>query len=381
MNLNPEIARIRFFTDIHGSNTCFRKFLNLSKESTEANAKSVQPNVLVIGADITGKQIIPIVEVNNNLFSVKIGGTAEKVRKLDLPDLEKRLADVGYYPYVCNETEYKSLLCNDWKKREIFDKLAKERLEEWVKLANERLPPSEVCQVIINAGNDDPFFVDKILAKCPKLVRPEGKLIDLPGNIKLLSTGYSTKTPWNCPRDITEEELAKKIDRMTSKLKPGARVIFNFHCPPYNTALDLANEIDPVTFKPVAGNNKVPVGSTAVKKAIEVWQPLVSLHGHIHEVHAKQLIGKTLCYNPGTDYKNGKLQGVFLQINDGKVEIESLTQERYSAERETSNHKIVNKIMTMVPGFGKVLEENEIEKKLDALQKQVSEISEKQEKK
>ncbi|MDB5004399.1 MAG: hypothetical protein JWQ34_2624 [Mucilaginibacter sp.] len=368
MDLSQEKARIWFFTDIHGSNACFRKLLNLP-------ATSAKPNVIIVGADITGKQIIPIVEASNKRFSLKVGGITEKIKQSDLSTWETKLGDIGYYPYVCSQNEYNSLILSEDKQREIFDLLAKKRLEEWIALANQKLPGIEECQFIINAGNDDPFFVDALLDGCPKFIRPEGKVLDLPGNLKLLSTGYSSITPWKCPRDITEEAMAEKINEMTSQLKPGDKFIFNFHCPPYNTSLDEANEIDVKTFKPLPGR-KTHAGSKAVKAAIEVWKPMVGLHGHIHEVRAKQMIGDTLCFNPGTDYKSGKLQGVFLQMDANGIELDRLTEERDPPAKEGINKQDIKKALSNIPGVGKLFEEKLSRKEIEGVEAKVEQILE-----
>jgi len=242
------------------------------------------------------------------------------------------------------------------KCRELFDKLIKERLEEWVRLADAKLPSRDICKVIVNLGNDDPFFADAILDSSSKLIRPEGKVIDLPAGLKLLSTGYSTKTPWKCPRDITEAELTRIISSMTQQLKTGDKLIFNFHCPPVNSSLDLAYGIDPITLRPMAGlgsNPTINVGSYEVRKAIEFWQPVASLHGHIHEVHAKEYIKNTLCFNPGTDYQHGKLQGAFLQINSqGVIEYETLTKEMQNSVQPAVSNNMLKAFLSSLPGIG-----------------------------
>jgi Icc-related predicted phosphoesterase len=60
------------------------------------------------------------------------------------------------------------------------------------------------------------------------------------------------------------------------------KTIFNFHCPPYASNLDDVPEIDENLNVLNAGHSLVPVGSTAVRRLIEEYQPLLSLHGHIH---------------------------------------------------------------------------------------------------
>jgi Icc-related predicted phosphoesterase len=62
-----------------------------------------------------------------------------------------------------------------------------------------------------------------------------------------------------------------------------------------------------------------PVGSTAVRAAIEEHQPLLSLHGHIHESGGAVRIGRTLAINAGSEYGEGVLRGVLVTVGGGKV--------------------------------------------------------------
>jgi hypothetical protein len=61
------------------------------------------------------------------------------------------------------------------------------------------------------------------------------------------------------------------------------------------------------------------MGSTAVLNAIEKHQPLLGLHGHIHESRAIQQIGRTLCINPGSQYTKGILGGVVIFFKKDRI--------------------------------------------------------------
>jgi uncharacterized protein len=359
--MQDSVAKIWYITDIHGSNKIFRKFLNLPKNANK-------PNVIIIGADLTGKQIVPLID--NNEHSFYLG--KELKSKNELLDVKKRLSDLGFYPFECTESEYKKFE-NEKYKEQKFKQLAKERLIEWVNLIETKLDDLKDCMVIINAGNDDPLWVDKILDKSTKVIRPEGKIIELPAGLKLLSTGYSNLTPWGCPRDISEEKLYEKVTKMTSQLKENDKIIFNFHCPPFNTSLDLAQNIDKATLHKKTGK-QIHVGSTAIRKAIEVWQPIVSLHGHIHEVYTKERIGNTICYNPGSNYSKGDLQSVFLKIDsNGKIEYESLVQEKNDQSEDT----FITRIISLIPYVGNAYREYKSGKKQDEILASVKEINNK----
>jgi Icc-related predicted phosphoesterase len=357
-------ARIWFFTDLHGSTECFRKFLN-----TVGNEN--RPNVLLIGGDITGKKVVPIVLDQFGGCSTQVQGKQLRFPSARLPVVASAFEDVGSYAYACEEKDYRQFLFDEDFNRVVRHRLKRERLREWVKLADEKLPPPDVCQVIVNLGNDDSLDLDDILDTSHRMVRPEGKVLDLPCGLKLVSSGYSNITPWKCPRDVEEKELKTRIAAMTRCLAGDdlERIVFNFHCPPKNTSLDLAIKIDPLTLQPQAGfkgTQREHVGSSAVREAIEIWQPLVSLHGHIHESPGRDTIGRSICLNPGTDYQTGHLQGVFLQINAaGKVEVELNTHE--TAPDHPHSRSLLHAILSLIPIVGDAVRDVLTHKKLDEL--------------
>jgi hypothetical protein len=112
---------------------------------------------------------------------------------------------------------------------------------------------------------------------------------------------------------------------MTSKLKDPRNAVFNIHVPPYKSNLDEAPELDKDLRPKMAGQSLKPVGSTAVRKAIEHTQPLLGLHGHIHEGRGTSRIGKTLCINPGSMYEQGTLLGAIVVLGKNKIENYVLT--------------------------------------------------------
>jgi len=61
------------------------------------------------------------------------------------------------------------------------------------------------------------------------------------------------------------------------------------------------------------------VGSTAVRQLIEEFQPLLALHGHIHESRGINRIGRTVVINPGSDYSSGRLEGCIVDLTADDV--------------------------------------------------------------
>jgi Icc-related predicted phosphoesterase len=304
-------TRIFFSTDIHGSERCFLKFINAGKH--------YNANVLVLGGDITGKMLVPIVERDGKWEAEYMGTRLQLASKSQLEDLVKNMSVAGGYPYYTDQSGFEELAGDRCKLESLFESSMAERMQKWIVIADQRLKGTGIS-CFINAGNDDSHVVDHIIKKSSHVVMPEGVVVTLDERHEMISTGYANITPWNCPRDVPEEMLEKKIDEMVSKVKNIRSCIFNFHCPPHGTPIDLAPRLDenlrPV-IAPGGGLEMIHAGSAAVRKAIEKYQPLLGLHGHIHESKGFVKLGKTVCINPGSEYSEGILRGVIVDLEDG----------------------------------------------------------------
>jgi Icc-related predicted phosphoesterase len=201
----------------------------------------------------------------------------------------------------------------------LFARLLTERVEEWVKMADERLAGQNV-RCLISAGNDDLFEVDEVLKSSKTIEALDGEIVDLDG-FEMLGLGYSNMTPWDCPRDITEEQLAAKIDALAGGIQRMDQAVFCIHVPPYDSGLDAAPELTQdmsMVLDPIGQPNMVPVGSTAVREAILKYQPMLGLHGHIHESRGVRQLGRTTLVNPGSEYAEGILHGAVFELESGK---------------------------------------------------------------
>jgi len=304
-------TRIFFATDIHGSEKCFIKFINAGR--------FYKANVLILGGDLTGKMLIPVVQRSDGSYSARFLGADHIVKTGgELESLEKRIRDVGYYPYRTDRDELELIEAEPSRLENVFDQLMRESIEKWVNVASERLKNTGV-RCFISAGNDDKHSIDPILEASDYAVYPEGKVFSIDDHHEMISCGYSNMTPWRCPRDITEEELERKIDDMAVKVNAMENCIFNLHCPPYGTTIDQAPKLDE-EMKPIMtpGGNPmmVPVGSRAVRQAVERYQPKLGLHGHIHESKGTFKIGRTLCINPSSEYTEGILKGFLADLTE-----------------------------------------------------------------
>jgi len=276
-------------------------------------------NVLVLGGDITAKGFIALIQQPDGKYKTNFRGkelvaSSEK----ELESLEKEIRFRGLYTYRTTPQELPKFE-TEARREELVLHLALEQVERWMRIADERLEGTGI-RLFLTAGNDDPFEIDPIISKARCAIDVEGKTIQLDEDHEMISTGYGNITPWKCARDVSEEELAKKIEAMTSQVKNMENCAFNLHAPPYDSRLDDAPELDKELKPTYSASKLIPVGSTAVRAAIEKHQPLLGLHGHIHESKGNCKIGRTICLNPGSLYTDGILQGFLIEIDKKGIE-------------------------------------------------------------
>jgi Icc-related predicted phosphoesterase len=301
--------RLLFVTDVHGSSVCFRKFIN--------GAKAYEAQVLILGGDVAGKRLAPIVSTGNGHSEGTLGHkTIEMETERELKEFETAAADAGLYTYRASAEEVDAISSDSEALERLMERLAGERLAEWLELAGERLAGTG-ARLFVNCGNDDPFSLDRIVEESSAATFLEGRVVPIDETRFVASLGFANQTPWECPRDVPESELASRMETMLDGWSEDrGLLIFNCHCPPYDSGLDTAQQLNPdlsiVTEggQPVAG----PVGSTAVRSAIEKYHPVLSLHGHIHESKAATKIGPTLAINPGSEYPDGLLRGAVIDL-------------------------------------------------------------------
>ncbi len=297
--------RLFFATDIHGSDRCFRKFL--------AAAKVYEAGALVLGGDIAGKGLVPIRSQNGTL-SAKVRGEHVSVPAAEEERLRSEINRIGFYSVIAGDDEFERMESEPAYLTQAFTAAIAEQVEGWCKLAEERLADDVRC--IITPGNDDPLAIDPVLRAAERIECPERELCEI-GPVLLASCGDVTPTPWNTEREFPEDELAGRLSAILEPAPKGAKVVANFHNPPYGSGLDYAAELDKTLMPVIRGGRPsiIPVGSKAVRDVIKKYQPVVGLHGHIHESKAAQQIGKTMCFNPGSEYSSDVLRGVIVDFD------------------------------------------------------------------
>ncbi len=318
----PRGIRLFYVADLHGSDVAYRKLVNA--------AGFYGADALIVGGDLMGKQLVPIVR-SNGMLRARFSGRDEEFEAAGLPDFTAALARAGAYWRVMDPDEYSTAAADPLRQEGLFQEEAARRLADWLSFAEDRLAGTGV-RLYLMGGNDDAPPVLTVLDDHdgPQVIGCEGRLVDLDGEHTMVSVGWSTPTPWDTAREADEPEMAGMIERELVKIPDDSRCVFNFHCPPKDTPIDACLRMETGAGAPGPGELPRPDrsggrfhyiggGSRAVRDAIERHQPLVGLHGHIHESGGRFRIGRTQCFNPGSEYAQGVLQGWLVSLQGGRL--------------------------------------------------------------
>lgn len=306
-------TRFMFSSDFHGSETVWRKFLNC--------ARHFDLDALVLSGDMTGKMMIPIIKRPDGRYDATLHGEEYILTEEELPEFEKRCRMITYIPYVTTPEEAALIAADETYREDLFEKMEGEIIKIWLSLIPERVPPE--CKVIMSPGNDDKFSIDEIIRNDPnpQVIFGEEEVVALDEEHEVLCFGWSNPTPFNSPRECSEEELEAKLEAVVAKVKNLETAVFCIHVPPYKTLIDEAPEVDENLQLVIRGAKPqmIPVGSQAVRRIIEKYQPLLGLHGHIHESPGFIKIGRTQCLNPGSEYAEGIFKGFLVEIDGDRI--------------------------------------------------------------
>jgi uncharacterized protein len=303
--------RIFFATDVHGSEVCWRKFLNAGAFH--------KADVLIMGGDMTGKAMVPIVATNGG-WEVSLQEQRQVLSTEDeVRAMEKRIGDRGYYPVRLSRDEVDAWSIDPALVDTRFKVEMLQAVERWMALADERLAGSAI-RCVVSPANDDIFEIDPIIDRAQRVELGEANTITLDG-FTLVSTGWANPTPWNTFRELPEPELRERIDALVAAVPDPRRSIFNFHAPPYGSNLDNAPKLDADMRYVSGGQALIPVGSKAVRDSILAYGPALSLHGHIHEGKGAVKLERTLAINPGSSYEDGILQAAVVDLDPKKGEV------------------------------------------------------------
>jgi len=317
-------TRVFFATDVHGSERTWRKFL--------AAARFYEADALIMGGDVMGKLVIPIIREPNGHHRATIHSRVERLETAaDVERAREIIRSLGFYDVVMDDEEYRAVRDDPSATDELWRRLAVERLARWIELAEDRLGPIGI-RCYVSGGNDDLLEVMETLPTegTRSFVACEGRVVSIDDAHLMVSVPYVNPTPWHTPREAPEDEIAAMITQAVDGIADFGKVLFNFHAPPIDSTLDTCPMLDATTDPPsqiVRGGQPVlyGAGSSAVRAAVEQYQPLLGLHGHIHESQAAARLGRTLCVNPGSEYGEGVLRGTIINLSNGKVDSYQMT--------------------------------------------------------
>ena len=308
-------TRLYYCCDVHGSNVCFKKALNVAKYDI------YKANVIIIGGDLTGKRIVPIVKQSNGGYTSQFFEKKHTMKSSEeLAEVRKYIEDSGFYPYVTEAQEIEALRADRTKFNQLMNQLILDRMQEWVKLADERLVGLNI-QFFMSPGNDDDPKCGDIIRSAKYMKNPEGQVVNLDDVHEMISCGAANETPWKTAGEYTEDELEEMLEKMIAGVKNTQNLVMNMHVPPYDCGLDVAPKLNE-QLQPVLVGGKplhAPVGSKAVRKIIEKYHPKLGLFGHIHESGGEVHIDNTLCVNPGSEYTEGILRGYVIDLDEKRI--------------------------------------------------------------
>jgi Icc-related predicted phosphoesterase len=308
--------RIFFASDLHGSELAMNKLIN--------SAQFYKLKYIVVGGDLTGKVLVPIVR-DGKRYNLELFGEQKRVKESELEEIEQEIRLNGEYYRIMDRDEYESIQGNPKLIRKIFIEEMLRSLDAFFQKAHSKLQPIG-AKMLLLAGNDDYDEVADYIKKNSDetLTKFDKKAVDIEG-YSFVGYGYSNKTPWNTPRERDESTIYKELSSLVSRVDAD-RSVYIMHVPPVDTKIDKAPELTADLKQKVNSGYMAmrSVGSTSVRRIIEEHPPIAGLHGHIHEAmgvdYIKSAGGKMVpIFNPGSDYSSGILNGVIIDFDGYKV--------------------------------------------------------------
>ncbi|MCH4816536.1 MAG: phosphoesterase [Saccharolobus sp.] len=288
--------KIGFFTDVHGSEYSFKRSLNITK------ARKV--DFLIVSGGLMAKEILFVEDTGGKYF---LNG-----KKVNLNNLNEEALRSGKYIVVDKKEVIEDIKSDKSKLEKVISEKVTEQMSRWVKIADEVF---RLERIFWSAGHGDIPQLDSILKNFGgKLINENVINIE---EIQIVSLGYGSPMG-NSYREIPDSELYIK-GKSLLKDADKERLIMNFHMPPLNTKLDNAK----------VGLRKSHVGSKAVLDLITEFQPLISLHGHVHESTSMDKIGETIALNPGSLYQLGDPSIVTFEVHKELKSFGSVSVSKY----------------------------------------------------
>ena len=138
-------SRIFFASDLHGSELAMNKLLNA--------AQFYGVKRIVVGGDITGKVLVPIIREGNR-YSLELFGEQKKVKESGLEEVEREIRLNGEYYHIMERSEYEAVKDNPAGIKKLFLEEMLGSLDAFIRKAHEKLRASG-ARLFLIPGNDD----------------------------------------------------------------------------------------------------------------------------------------------------------------------------------------------------------------------------------
>ena len=211
--------KLFYATDVHGSDRCFTKFVNA--------ASFYGADAILLGGDLTGKAIVPLVRDNGVHRGVFLGEDVAAEGDA-LVELEKKIANAGYYSHRCDPDEEEALARGRRPRARPSSCASCASGSSAGSPSRRSAFDRRTIPCYMNAGNDDPAGIDAVLESSDWVQFLEGRVVDAsPTAPRWRAAATRTGRPWNCPRDVEEDELGRRLEaaivgRWTTRRRPSS---------------------------------------------------------------------------------------------------------------------------------------------------------------
>jgi uncharacterized protein len=306
MRLSSNNLKLLIASDLHASNSCFRKLVSLALE--------IKVDAVLVAGDFAGKECRILVEKGEHFVCAGNKGETINLEAENVKAFREELGDKGIYSVLVREEVY-----SERESAVLISRARRKRLQSWCDYAGSVFR-EEGIRLIVIPGNEDGDDILSVLDQHSFVENVDESVVDL-SDFKIGGLGYSNQTPWDTPRELNEDEIRVRLDRLRSALGPPEKSIALIHVPPLASGLDWAPELirrDDGELDFVPGG-QTTVGSLEVRNFIEGYQPLMVVSGHCHDSQGFRRIGPSFCVNPGSSYQTGTLLASLVVLEKSKI--------------------------------------------------------------
>ena len=295
-------AKILLASDLHGSNACYSKLAMLAKRD--------RPDFVILAGDLSGKSVKVAKQIKSDEYEIVEEGRTRHLSSESFRARRRDWGSVGIYTVVfpingdVSETELRNLLARSKAQR------ITEWLDHW--RLNVKTP------LVVIPGNDDPPEVDAVLMSHDAVVNVDQRVVALDG-FTILGLGYSTPTPWKTYRELSDDEVGRRLRKLGGKVEDWRNTITVIHVPPRNSGLDNA-EVE-IGGGGLLGeiHERMAVGSEEVRTFAREFQPRLLVSGHCHDSRGFVWIGDTACVNAGSMFHAGQLATAWIVLSEART--------------------------------------------------------------